>query len=186
MQKFAIVTVISRERIAREELRGAKVIGLISDTHIPSRSKRIPERVFESFKDVDLILHAGDLIAMEVIRELEAIAPVIAVYGNMDPVSVRSNLLEIDSVKCLNWKIGLIHNPGTLIGLQGAERIAKENGFNVLIFGHTHRPCIERRGELLLVNPGSPTIPLPPLMVKPSVGKLILTRDKIEPSIIRI
>lgn len=180
------MTVISRERVAGEELKDAKVIGLISDTHIPARSKQIPKRVLEIFKDVDLILHAGDLVVMEVIRELEAIAPVIAVYGNMDPVSVRSNLLEIDSVKCLNWNIGLIHNPGTLIGLHEAERIARENGFNVLIFGHTHRPCIEWRGEVLFMNPGSPTIPLPPIVVKPTIGKLILTRDKIEPSIIKI
>ncbi|MEM2925277.1 MAG: metallophosphoesterase family protein [Methanocellales archaeon] len=178
------MAVITRER--SREIGDAKVIGLISDTHIPARSKKIPERVIELFKDVDLILHAGDLVDMEVIRELEAIAPVVAVYGNMDPVSVRSNLLEIDSVKCLNWSIGLIHNPGTLIGLHGAMRIARENGFNVLIFGHTHRPCIEWRENVLFVNPGSPTIPLPPIVVKPTIGKLILTRDKIEPSIIKI
>lgn len=177
---------VLRESTQVKEFRGSKVVGLISDTHIPSKSRKIPDRVLEVFKDADLIIHAGDLVAIDVVRELEAIAPVIAVYGNMDPVGVRSHLLEIDSVRCFNWNIGVVHNPGTLIGLRGAEKIAGENGFNVLIFGHTHRPCVEWRGKVLFVNPGSPTYPLPPLMVKPSVGRLIITREKVEPEIVRI
>jgi putative phosphoesterase len=60
------------------------LIGVISDTHIPERANTIPEIVFEIFKEVDLILHAGDLVSLEVRDQLEKIAPTICVQGNMD------------------------------------------------------------------------------------------------------
>ena len=53
------------------------LIGLISDTHIPDRAREIPQKVFETFDNVDLILHAGDLTSPKVIEELEKIAPQI-------------------------------------------------------------------------------------------------------------
>ena len=60
------------------------LIGVISDTHIPYRSRNIPSKVFEEFKNVDLILHAGDIEDLSVLDELEKIAPVKAVNGNCD------------------------------------------------------------------------------------------------------
>ena len=61
-----------------------KTIGLISDTHIPKRAMCVPKRVFEIFENVDYIIHAGDLVELSVVDELEQIAPVLAVHGNMD------------------------------------------------------------------------------------------------------
>ncbi len=81
---------------------GIKIIGLISDTHIPSRSKKLPENVFVLFEDVDMIIHAGDIVRMDVVKSLEKIAPVIAVYGNMDPDSLRTALDEIEMVEIYN------------------------------------------------------------------------------------
>ena len=63
------------------------LIGLISDTHIPDRAKEIPQKVFDAFSEVDLILHAGDLTSLKVIEDLEKIAPVMAIQGNMDRVN---------------------------------------------------------------------------------------------------
>ena len=60
------------------------LIGVISDTHIPYRATNIPKKVFEEFKDVDLILHAGDIEELSVLDELKKIAPVKAVNGNCD------------------------------------------------------------------------------------------------------
>ena len=60
------------------------LIGLISDTHIPDRARILPTKVIEAFEDVELIIHAGDLTSPKVIEELEEIAPVMAVQGNMD------------------------------------------------------------------------------------------------------
>ena len=57
------------------------LIGLISDTHIPDRARIIPQNVIDAFSDVDLILHAGDLTSLDVVEELEKIAPVMAVQS---------------------------------------------------------------------------------------------------------
>ena len=62
----------------------AKIIGLISDTHVPKKAMCVPKKVFEVFADVDFIIHAGDLVELAVIDELEQAAPVLAVHGNMD------------------------------------------------------------------------------------------------------
>ena len=60
------------------------LIGVISDTHIPERAQKIPDMVFKVFKDVDMILHAGDLVSVDIIDQLEKIAPTRCVQGNMD------------------------------------------------------------------------------------------------------
>ncbi|MDI6856510.1 MAG: metallophosphoesterase [Candidatus Thermoplasmatota archaeon] len=162
-----------------------KVIGLISDTHIPIRAEKIPEKVFYIFKDVDLIIHAGDLIELKVIKELEKIAPVIAVYGNMDKDEVKEKLPEISSVNILDWKIGVMHNPHSFFGMSRMRKIAKQNKFKIFVFGHTHKPLIKQE-EILFINPGSATNPLPPFLVKPSVVLLKVTKEKIEPKIVKI
>ena len=61
------------------------LIGLISDTHLPNRATEIPEKVFETFENVDLILHSGDICSFDVIDQLNKVAPTLAVRGNMDP-----------------------------------------------------------------------------------------------------
>ena len=84
------------------------LIGLISDTHIPDRAKQLPQNVFDAFSDVDLILHAGDLTSLEVINQLEQIAPVMAVQGNMDRVN-WINLPKAKVVEAEGLKIGIVH-----------------------------------------------------------------------------
>lgn len=163
-----------------------KLIGLISDTHIPSRAKAIPSEVFEVFNEVDLILHAGDLTQISVIDELQQLAPVIAVSGNMDRGEVRKRLPKMDSVKVYNWKIGVIHDPEIFSGTKRMKTIAKQNNLNILVFGHTHRPSLKRVEEVLFINPGSPTNPLPSFITKPTVAMLKITKERIEPEIIKI
>lgn len=163
---------------------GMKIIGMISDTHV-SGDAGIPRRVFEVFKDVDLIIHAGDLVQLEVLEELREIAPVVTVYGNMDPPEVRGELQEINSIRVHGWNIGVVHDAG-LWGMGRRERIARENDFDILVFGHTHKPFLKKRGGVWFINPGSPTNPLPPLLVRPTVGLLIVTEEKVEPVIIRL
>ena len=60
------------------------LIGLISDTHIPDWARILPLNVLDAFANVDLILHAGDLTSLKAIEELEDLAPVMSVQGNMD------------------------------------------------------------------------------------------------------
>jgi len=163
-----------------------KLVGLISDTHIPSRAKAIPNKVFEIFNRVNLILHAGDLTQLSVIDELQQLAPVLAVCGNMDQGEVRKRLPEMNSVKVYNWKIGVIHDPGIFSGTRRTKGIAKENTLDVLVFGHTHRPSLRQTEDALFINPGSPTNPLPPFLTKPTVAVLKITKEKVKPEIIKI
>ncbi len=164
----------------------SKTVGLISDTHIPARARSIPKRVFEIFENVDFIVHAGDLVELAVVDELEQLAPVLAVYGNMDGPEVSGALPKLNSLKIFDWKIGVVHDPGALFGMGKMREIVKQNGFNVLVYGHTHNSSIKWEGNSLFVNPGSPTNPLPPFIVKPSVALLRITKEKITPEILQI
>lgn len=66
------------------------------------------------------------------------------------------------------------------------REIVKQNGFNVLVYGHTHSPSIKWEGDILFINPGSPTNPIPPFITKPSVGLLKITEEKTIPEIVHI
>jgi uncharacterized protein len=160
-----------------------KIVGLISDTHVPKRARCIPKRVFEIFESVDYIVHAGDLVELAVVDELERIAPVLAVHGNMDGLEVANALPSHNSLKIFDWKIGVIHDSNTLNQLNKMNETAKDNGFDVFVYGHTHVADIKWAGKVLYINPGSPTDP-PSGMVKPSVGLLKITKDTITPQIV--
>jgi len=133
---------------------------------------------------VDFIIHAGDLVELTVIDELEQVAPVLAVQGNMDSQEVNGALPKLNSLKILDWKIGVIHDPVTLYGSGKIVEIAKQEGFNVFVYGHTHNSKINWDGEILSINPGSPTDPA--FLNKPSVGLLKLTKKAITPQIINL
>jgi putative phosphoesterase len=163
-----------------QNLKPTKTIGLISDTHIPSRAKSLPKEVSAAFQDVDFIIHAGDLVDLTVIDELEQIAPVLAVHGNMDSPEVNGAVPQLNSLKIMNWKIGVIHDPAKI------REIAKQNLFNVLVYGHTHTSNINWEGKTLFINPGSPTCPEPPFLCKPTVALLKITSTAIDPQIVQI
>jgi putative phosphoesterase len=172
--------------LPRLQESSGKLVGVISDTHVPVRAKEIPKQVFKVFENVDYIVHAGDLVELSVVDELEQIAPVLVVYGNMDGPDIRGKLTKVNSFKVFDWKIGVMHNPGALFGTGKMREVAKLNGFNALVYGHTHSAHIKWEGDVLLVNPGSPTNPNPPFIAKPSVGLLRITKEKIVPQIIQI
>jgi putative phosphoesterase len=163
--------------------KALKTVGLISDTHVPKRERCIPKRVFEIFENVDYIIHAGDLVELAVVDELEQIAPVLAVRGNSDGLEVAGALPRLNSLKVFDWKIGVIHDPNIRYGLNKMSEIAQENGFDVFVFGHTHIASIKWEGKILYVNPGSPTDPAGAL-TKPSVGLLKITKETITPQIV--
>lgn len=162
-----------------------KTVGLISDTHVPKRATSIPRQVFDAFKNVDYIIHAGDLVELPVIDELEQVAPVLAVQGNMDNEEVKNVLPELNSLKIFEWKIGVMHDPDILNGADKMLYLTKENSYNVFVYGHTHSPRVKWEGEVLFINPGSPTDPAS-FLNKPSVGLLQITKKTILPQIIEI
>jgi len=135
------------------------LIGLISDTHIPDRAKELPLKVMESFKDVDLIIHAGDLTSIKVIDELEKTAPVIAIQGNMDRVN-GIDLPKARVIEAEGLKIGVVHGEVYPRGdTQQLLYLAKQLEADILVSGHSHQPKIEQIEDVLLLNPGSPVVP---------------------------
>lgn len=135
------------------------LIGLISDTHIPDRSRNLPDKVFESFKNVDMILHAGDVTSKEVIDKLSEFAPVTAIQGNTDRIAgldlPKTEIIEINGIK-----IGLNHGEVyPRADTQQLVYLAKQLDVDIFITGHSHQPKIEQVEGVLLLNPGSPTVP---------------------------
>ena len=135
------------------------LIGLISDTHIPDRARILPQNVIDAFSDVDLILHAGDLTSPKVIDELEEIAPVMAVQGNMDRAN-GINLTKAKVIEAEDLRIGLVH--GEVYPRADSQQLlylARELNVDILVSGHSHQPKIEQSEGILLLNPGSPIVP---------------------------
>ena len=128
---------------------------IVADTHIPKAAPALPEGLLDSFRGADLILHAGDIVDLSVLDALAAIAPVMAVAGNMDPPETKAVLPEKRVIEVEGKLIGLIHGWG---GPNGIERrvMAQLSGVDAIVFGHTHTPLIERLDGVLLLNPGTP------------------------------
>jgi uncharacterized protein len=104
----------------------------------------------------DVILHAGDLVAASVLRELESFAPVEAVFGNMDEPALQTELPERRVVEVEDLRIGLVHIPGARAGRE--ERLVSWfPGCDAVVYGHTHLPQLERHRGVWILNPGSPT-----------------------------
>ena len=160
-----------------------RTIGLISDTHVPKRVPCIPKRVFEIFEKVDYIIHAGDLVELSVVDELDQIAPVLAVSGNSDGIEVANAFPKLNSMKVFDWKIGVMHDQNILYDSDKLNGFAAENGFDVVVYGHSHVASIKWEGKILFINPGSPTDPAGTLS-KPSVGLLKITKQAIVPEIV--
>jgi putative phosphoesterase len=159
------------------------LIGVISDTHIPERADKIPEAVFEAFKDVEMIFHAGDLVSMDVLHELENLAPTRCVQGNVDRMCglklPKQEIVKVDGIK-----IGLDHGEVYPRGdTQQLKYIGMEMGVDVLISGHTHTSFIKEVGNMLLLNPGSPTAPR---MSDPSVMVVEVNDKSLDAWIIKI
>lgn len=156
--------------LARHELPGDVLLGLVSDTHIPEARDALWEQVYEAFAGVDAILHAGDMHDVIVLDWLERVAPVIAVRGNGDdggsgrPVQPDDpRLAHNQLISAGDLRIGMTHtfNDLTAIGTSVAQQIARhfEGPVDVVVAGDTHVPEVTELGGVLLVNSGSPTLP---------------------------
>jgi uncharacterized protein len=125
-------------------------IGVISDTH-----GALKPGVTDAFKGVDLILHAGDIGNLDIIYSLMEIAPVQAVYGNMDSYVVMKETREKVVIPAMGRVIGLAHGGGSPVDIiQRLENQFRNDNVDVIVFGHTHSPTREKRGKILFFNPG--------------------------------
>ena len=119
-------------------------IGVISDTHGLIR----PEAL-EALRGSQLIIHCGDIGKVEVLEALRIIAPVRAVRGNIDKGEWASDLPADDVVQVGACAIYVLHN------LSELDLDPEVAGFNAVLSGHSHKPKIEQRGNVLFLNPGS-------------------------------
>ena len=117
------------------------LVGVISDTH-----GTLPREVHEAFVGVDRIVHAGDVGTPAVLAELEAIAPVTAVSGNVDPAELF--LPPLANVRLGGVRVLVVHRPADVPR-------PLPDGVGVVVTGHTHLPVADARAGVLHLNPGS-------------------------------
>ena len=135
------------------------LIAVISDTHMPRGGRRLPDGCVERIASADLLLHAGDLMTVDVLRELEAIGPpVAAVHGNMDTAELRRLLPAERVVEACGAHIALVHDAGPRVGRFARMRRRFGERADAVVFGHSHLPLHERAPDgFQIFNPGSPT-----------------------------
>ena len=135
------------------------LVAVISDTHMPRGARRLPDAFVERIRAADLLLHAGDFMTVEVLRELERIGPpLVGVHGNVDTAELRRLLPAERIVRAEDARIAMVHDAGPSAGR--LERLRRRFGdsADAVVFGHSHLPLHERAADgFQIFNPGSPT-----------------------------
>jgi uncharacterized protein len=131
---------------------------LIADTHVPSRARDLPARVWDEVANADVVVHAGDWTALELLDELESrSARLVACWGNNDGAALRARLPERADVTLAGVRFSVVHETGAATGRDARmSRLYPDR--DVLVFGHSHIPWnTTTKTGLRLLNPGSPT-----------------------------
>ncbi|MFD1953146.1 metallophosphoesterase family protein [Paenibacillus thailandensis] len=135
-------------------------IVVVSDTHMPRMAGELPSALKKELEGADLILHAGDWTSSVVYRLLAEYAQVEGVAGNNDGETLTDKLGLKRTVKAGGCRIGLVHGHWPVksrTALQNAWDAFAGEEVDAIVFGHSHVPYMEKRGGVLLFNPGSPT-----------------------------
>lgn len=131
---------------------------LIADTHVPKRARDLPALLWDEVADADVVIHAGDWVAPELLDNLEArAARLVACWGNNDGPAVRARLPEVADVTLAGVRLTVVHETGSAGGRETRmSRLYPDS--QVLVFGHSHIPWdTTSETGLRLLNPGSPT-----------------------------
>ena len=137
--------------------------------------------VFTALAGVELILHAGDVGGDDILAELEAIAPVHAVFGNTDPPG-HPRLLERIDRDVDGVSIHVSH--GHEVGSPTPAKLLAAYTARVIVYGHTHRGLIERHGDRVVINPGAAGARRFDLL--PSVGLLRLDAGSVHAELVAL
>jgi len=149
----------------------------LSDTHL---EQGLPPGVAGLAEEADLIIHAGDFVSLDVYRRLSALGRLEAVCGNSDSPQLKEMLPTRKIVEVAGVRIGLVHRAFQGQDLVGAEMMAREMEVDVLVFGHIHKPVVEK-GKRLLICPGSTTLPR---LSAPSVAVLEIDGSRVSGNIV--
>lgn len=132
-------------------------LAVISDTHLPRGDRALPGACLEQLRGADAILHAGDLIELSVLAELEQIGPPVhAVRGNVDSAELQARLPLTRVVSVGGARIAMVHDAGPNEGRLARLR-RRFPDVDAVVFGHSHIPLHEERDGFAIFNPGSPT-----------------------------
>jgi uncharacterized protein len=145
-------------------------IGLVSDTHDDLCDwPAVRDRIATALAGVDLIVHCGDLTTIAVLDDLEKVAPVRATRNSGDPDAIPGRLDDGPIVIDVGGAgIGVTFElPDPPVGRDWAAMFGQP--VDVVVFGGTHAPIVEQDGDVLLVNPGSPS-----LAAELTVGELVV------------
>lgn len=128
-------------------------IGVMSDTH-----GHLPKEVYEFFKDVDLIIHAGDIGSVDVLNELQAFKKTVAVYGNIDDFDVVVLTEKVENIEVEELKIMVTHIGGYPNRYErGIKELIEIERPDIFISGHSHilKVMNDPKYSLLHINPGA-------------------------------
>ena len=132
-------------------------IAIISDTHMPRGTRRVPDACTEAMRGADLIVHAGDLSGVEVLTWLESLGPPVrAVKGNVESAEVRARLPETVEFGVDGCRVAVVHDAGPAKRRLERMRIRFPDA-DAVVFGHSHIPLHEELDGFQIFNPGSPT-----------------------------
>ena len=132
-------------------------LAIISDTHLPKGGRAIPAACLERLRAADAILHAGDLVAVEVLELLESLGPPVhAVHGNVDEPALRMRLPAVRVVEAEGARIVMTHDGGPADRRLRRLRTRFPDA-DAVVFGHSHLPLHEEADGFQIFNPGSPT-----------------------------
>ena len=128
---------------------------IVSDTH---RRNDNYIKVLERVAPVDMVIHCGDIEGSEYLIAQSAGCPVQMVVGNND---FFSDLPREKEFMVGKYKVWLTHGHNYLVSMGNAniKREARMRGVDIVMYGHTHKPVVDREGDLTAVNPGSLTYP---------------------------
>ena len=129
----------------------------MSDTHTHHGTRPLPPGAWPYIETADHILHAGDVTDPALLDELKTFAPIDVVMGNVDGWDIQEwGARNVATINLAGIEIGMVHDSGQTKGRRERMRRLFPEA-RVVIFGHSHMPMNEDDGELLLLNPGSPT-----------------------------
>ncbi|HEX8052602.1 MAG TPA: metallophosphoesterase family protein [Thermoleophilaceae bacterium] len=133
------------------------LVAIVSDTHLPRGTRRIPDDCVERMRAADLVIHAGDISTPEALAEIEALGPPVrAVHGNVDSEELRRRLPESLVVDAGPARIAVLHDAGPSKRRLERMRLRFPEA-DAVVFGHSHIPLHEERDGFQIFNPGSPT-----------------------------
>lgn len=157
-------------------------IVVISDTH----SIPLPKKLIDVLSNADLIIHAGDICDSQTLKELQKLADVKAVHGNMCDAKLNQKLPLKEYIECEGVRIGVTHGHvgASRDPMVNARELFKGVPIDVIIFGHSHQALNTTIDDVLFFNPGSPNDVVKARFF--SYGVIEIVGGKIKAEIIKI